>query len=148
MNQKLVADDGHGCNKLRIWYRKWRNPRVLVKCGCCDYSLEIHYGHEDLTIGGVSASRTEWNRLLRPFFCKPRQPNVLSSQLKGLCVWHTKAIGEKMDKITIKESKSSKRRLEIFYDERILEINGVMSSIQEWRNLLANEKIWLSPEVK
>ena len=64
-----------GC-RLRIFKRKGEakhSPRLLIKCGCCDQSVEIHHDAETLEINGVFASLDEWRRLLDPLL-KGRAP--------------------------------------------------------------------------
>lgn len=65
-NTKLAIPDGRGGCRLRIFHRKEsgkRSPRYLVKCGCCDESVEIYYDEDGLEINGVLASREEWLKL-------------------------------------------------------------------------------------
>lgn len=54
--------------------RKLKNPRLLVRCGCCDQSLEIYYDdkltgnpHNDsLEINGVNGTVDQWRTVLLP----------------------------------------------------------------------------------
>jgi hypothetical protein len=41
-------------------------PRYLLKCGCCDETLEICYSPEGLEINGVYASVENWREILLP----------------------------------------------------------------------------------
>jgi hypothetical protein len=53
----------------RIFHRKGHGkkvPRYLVKCGCCEGKLEIHYHEDDLEINGVFASINSWRKILLP----------------------------------------------------------------------------------
>jgi len=71
--------DGKGiCMPLRITRRarrKFLSPRLLVRCGCCDQSLEIYYddrpignSHRDsLEINGVNGTVDQWRQILLPF---------------------------------------------------------------------------------
>ena len=68
-NKKLAVSDDFGGWKLRVFHRKRRGlkmPRFLVKCGCCDETVEIWYDDHGLEINGVCASKEEWQKLLRP----------------------------------------------------------------------------------
>jgi len=69
-NRKLVPDSHPGgIWKLRISQRKGaksRFARTLIRCGCCDESVEIHYDDETIEINGVIASTREWMRVLGP----------------------------------------------------------------------------------
>lgn len=70
--------DGKGiCMPLRITRRarqKLKSPRFLVRCGCCDGSLEIYYDdrpsvnrHSDsLEINGVNGTVDQWRKVLLP----------------------------------------------------------------------------------
>src|ERR1700722_8559637 len=42
------------------------SPRYLLRCGCCDGTLEIHYGPDDLEINGVYGSIENWREILLP----------------------------------------------------------------------------------
>lgn len=72
-NTKMAQSDHKGFFKLRIWYRKRKgkkSDRYLIKCGCCNYSkIEIYpaFDKDDgIEIGGVSASKAEWRKILLP----------------------------------------------------------------------------------
>ncbi len=41
-------------------------PRYLLKCGCCDEKLEIHYSDDGLEIGGVNGAIQDWQEILLP----------------------------------------------------------------------------------
>lgn len=70
--------DGKGtCIPLRVTKRagtKRISPRLLVRCGCCDQSLEIYYddrrignAHRDsLEINGVNGTVDQWRQVLLP----------------------------------------------------------------------------------
>ena len=69
LNRRFAVDDSSGGCKLRIFHRAVRNktcPRYLIKCGCCDESVEIYYDKLSLEINGVNASLAEWRELLLP----------------------------------------------------------------------------------
>lgn len=70
-NKKMAVRARGGGWKLREFLSKERrrsNVRLLLKCGCCEESVEIHYASTDdlIEINGVCASRTEWLRVLGP----------------------------------------------------------------------------------
>jgi hypothetical protein len=41
-------------------------PRYLLKCGCCEQRLEIHYADDALEIGGVYGAIEDWREILLP----------------------------------------------------------------------------------
>jgi len=54
---------------IRIYHRKAsgrKSPRYLLKCGCCDQSLEIYYSEDGLEIGGVNGAVEDWREILQP----------------------------------------------------------------------------------
>ena len=62
-----MVPDGMGGWKLRVFHRSGRgkkSPRFLIKCGCCDSSIEIYYDEHGLEINGVNASVEEWRKVL------------------------------------------------------------------------------------
>lgn len=68
-NQKMGVWDKSGYWRLRIYHRKGagkQSPRYLVKCGCCDNSVEIYYSEDGLEINGVNGSREDWLNILGP----------------------------------------------------------------------------------
>lgn len=44
----------------------WKSPRYLLRCGCCDQSVEIYYGVDSLEINGVHGSIENWREILLP----------------------------------------------------------------------------------
>ncbi len=69
MNTRKAVTDGKGGWKLRIRHKPERGqalPRFLIKCGCCDKSVEIYYEEDNLEINGVHASVDEWKQILGP----------------------------------------------------------------------------------
>jgi hypothetical protein len=42
------------------------SPRYLLRCGCCDQSLEIYYNTDGLEINGVNGSLENWREILLP----------------------------------------------------------------------------------
>lgn len=58
-----------GTWQLRVFHRRSRgkrDPRYLIKCGCCDQKLEIYYGGNTLEINGVMGSIENWREVLLP----------------------------------------------------------------------------------
>jgi hypothetical protein len=58
-----------GTWQLRVFHRKSigkKDPRYLIKCGCCDEKLEIYYGGGTLEINGVMGSVEDWREVLVP----------------------------------------------------------------------------------
>ncbi len=54
---------------MRVYHRAAsgkKSPRYLVKCGCCDESVEIYYDHDALEINGVNGSLANWREILLP----------------------------------------------------------------------------------
>lgn len=73
-----IKDGKDACIPLRVTKRarnKLKSPRLLVRCGCCDESLEIYYDerqtgnpHRDfLEINGVNGTVNQWRQVLLPF---------------------------------------------------------------------------------
>ncbi len=58
-----------GQPEIRVFHRSGKGkkgPRYLLKCGCCDEKLEIHYGEDGLEIGGVNGTLNDWREILLP----------------------------------------------------------------------------------
>lgn len=71
VNTRMAIPSNDGAFQPRIYRRKGagkRSPRLLIKCGCCDKSVEIYYSDDDnlLEINGVLASRSDWSAILLP----------------------------------------------------------------------------------
>ena len=63
-----------GTWQLRVFHRNAigkRDPRFLIKCGCCDEKVEIYYGGSTLEINGVMASIKNWREVLLPLLDMP-----------------------------------------------------------------------------
>ena len=76
--QKSSLKRGDGFPVPRVYRRKARgkkSARLLIKCGDCDQTFEIHYGPEgeDLEIAGVLASIENWRKILLPLLKKSSQ---------------------------------------------------------------------------
>src|SRR5688500_5982618 len=55
--------------QIRIRHRKGRGnrcPSYVLRCGCCDEELEIHYADDGLEIGGVNGALEDWREILLP----------------------------------------------------------------------------------
>lgn len=58
-----------GTWQLRVFHRRQfrkRDPRYLIKCGCCQERVEIYYGAGTLEINGVMGSVEDWGEILLP----------------------------------------------------------------------------------
>lgn len=67
MNRKMGQARPEGGFALRVTHRCGagkRMNRYLVRCGCCERRLEIHYDDQMLEIGGVMAPIANWRELL------------------------------------------------------------------------------------
>ena len=63
-----------GTWQLRVFHRNAigkRDPRYLIKCGCCDEKVEIYYGGGTLEINGVMGSVENWREVLLPLLEMP-----------------------------------------------------------------------------
>lgn len=74
LNNKKYGVQGDNGNWVpRVFHRSSRgrrDPRYLIKCGCCDKSVEIYCGDGSLEINGVNASIEDWQRILLPLLNK------------------------------------------------------------------------------
>ncbi len=69
MNRKFAHYRSDGYFEIRGFHRGAkgkRDPRFLLKCGCCDGKLEVYYGGDSLEINGVMGSVENWRELLVP----------------------------------------------------------------------------------
>ena len=58
-----------GQPQIRVYHKKGvgkRMPRYLLKCGCCDERVEIHYADDGLEINGVNGTIEDWREILLP----------------------------------------------------------------------------------
>lgn len=68
-SRKMGQMRPEGTWQLRVFHRNAmgkRDPRYLIKCGCCDEKLEIYYGGGTLEINGVMGSVENWCEVLLP----------------------------------------------------------------------------------
>jgi hypothetical protein len=49
------------------------SPRCLLRCGCCDGALQIHYGPDGMEINGVYGSIENWREILLPLLRMSRR---------------------------------------------------------------------------
>lgn len=64
------------CCDIRVFHKKQKgkiSPRYLLKCGCCDESLEIYYSKDDLEINGILGTIDNWREILLPLLEKKEQ---------------------------------------------------------------------------
>lgn len=69
LNRKMLQPHPGGEYALRVYDRaphRYLAARRLVKCGCCDQSVEIYHCEESLEINGVNGSIQNWRELLLP----------------------------------------------------------------------------------
>ena len=67
-----------GQPEIRVYHRKGtgkKSPRYLLKCGCCDQRLEIHYAEDGLEIGGVNGAIEDWREILLPLLKTKKSKN-------------------------------------------------------------------------
>ena len=70
---KMTIQRPEGGWQLRVFHRKTRGgkgPRLLIKCGCCEESVEIYYGDNMLEINGVMGSCRDWSEVLLPLLAE------------------------------------------------------------------------------
>ncbi len=75
-SNKMAQRRPEGGWQLRLYHRKARGsrgPRVLVKCGCCDESVELYYGEDMLEVNGVMGSVKDWREVLLPLLADTRR---------------------------------------------------------------------------
>jgi hypothetical protein len=65
-----------GQPEIRLRHRPARgkkSPSYLLRCGCCDQRLEIHYAEDGLEIGGVNGTLEDWREILLPLLLIERK---------------------------------------------------------------------------
>lgn len=68
-NRKIAQTRSDGYWDIRVFHRTKkgkRDPRFLLKCGCCNEKLQVYYGEDSLEINGVMGSVDNWRELLLP----------------------------------------------------------------------------------
>ncbi len=76
-NRRMLETRPEGTYAVRVFHRKSRgtkSARYLLKCGCCDESVEIYYDEDELEINGVLGSVEDWSSILLPLLS--REPEV------------------------------------------------------------------------
>jgi hypothetical protein len=72
-----------GQPEIRVYHKKGKgkqSPRYLLKCGCCEEKLEIHYAADGLEIGGVNGAIADWREILLPLLLIERKGKRLIVQ--------------------------------------------------------------------
>lgn len=76
-SRKMGQMRSEGTWQLRVFHRRAvgkRDPRFLIKCGCCDERLEIYCGGGTVEINGVLGSVENWREVLLPLLKMRRIP--------------------------------------------------------------------------
>jgi hypothetical protein len=80
----VMRPDPEGVCAIRVSHRAERkhstgviSPRYLLRCGCCDGTLQIHYSPDGLEINGVNGSMENWREILLPLLGITRQGKTL-----------------------------------------------------------------------
>jgi hypothetical protein len=69
LNRKMNQRRDDGESALRVYDRAaapGRMARRLIKCGCCDESIEIYHDETTLEVNGVYGSIQNWREVLLP----------------------------------------------------------------------------------
>src|SRR5438105_5155461 len=60
------------------------SPRYLLRCGCCDRAVQIHYDTDALEINGVHGSIENWREILLPLLqMKRRSKSFVADARRG-----------------------------------------------------------------
>lgn len=84
-NNRIYDTSRFGQPQIRVYHKKGtgkRCPRYLLKCGCCEEKLEIHYAEDGLEIGGVNGAIEDWREILLPLLLIEKKGNKLLDRLK------------------------------------------------------------------
>ena len=74
-----------GQPQIRVYHKKGtgkRSPRYLLRCGCCEQKLEVHYADDGLEIGGVNGTIEDWREILLPLLLIERKGSRLVDRTK------------------------------------------------------------------
>ena len=85
-NTKLAQSRPEGTFAIRVFHRKAqgkKSARLLLKCGCCDGKLEIHYGDDGLEINGVYGSVENWREIVLPLLEPGHSSDTRSRSRRG-----------------------------------------------------------------
>ena len=75
-----------GQPQIRIYHKKGSDkkcPRYLLKCGCCNKTLEIYYDNNSLEINGVNGTIEDWREILLPLLRIDRKGNKFIDRIKN-----------------------------------------------------------------
>ncbi len=67
--------------EIRVYHKSGKGkrcPRYLLKCGCCNEKLEIHYADDGLEMGGVNGAIEDWREILLPLLLIEQRGNRLA----------------------------------------------------------------------
>ena len=83
----VMRPEPEGVCAIRVSHRAKRklrqgyiSPRYLLRCGCCDRSVEIYYDPEGLEINGVNGSMENWREILLPLLGMKRKGKVFVAE--------------------------------------------------------------------
>ena len=79
-SKQIYDTSRFGQPQIRVYHKKKKGkkcPRYLLKCGCCDRKVEIHYAEDGLEIGGVNGAIEDWREILLPLLLVERKGNRL-----------------------------------------------------------------------
>jgi hypothetical protein len=84
---EVSRSEPEGTWAIRVSHRAQRklrqgyiSPRYLLRCGCCDRSLEIYYDADGLEINGVNGSIENWREILLPLLGMRRKGKVFVAE--------------------------------------------------------------------
>ncbi|MBW1961863.1 MAG: hypothetical protein JRJ04_10440 [Deltaproteobacteria bacterium] len=70
-----------GQPQIRVYHRKAegkKDPRYLLKCGCCEQKFEIWYADDGLEVAGVNGTIEDWREILLPLlFIKQKDGKLI-----------------------------------------------------------------------
>ena len=75
-SNKFYDSARFGQPQIRLRHRTGRgakSPSYVLRCGCCDERLEIHYADDGLEIGGVNGALEDWREILLPLLLIERR---------------------------------------------------------------------------
>jgi hypothetical protein len=83
----VMRPEPEGICAIRVSHRAERkrgkvpvSPRYLLRCGCCDRSVEIYYDPDGLEINGVNGSIENWREILLPLLGLKRKGKVFVAE--------------------------------------------------------------------
>jgi hypothetical protein len=75
-SNRVYATARFGQPEIRLRHRAAKgkkSPSYVLRCGCCDQRLEIHYADDGLEIGGVNGALEDWREILLPLLLIERK---------------------------------------------------------------------------